>query len=106
MTDHDIAIGPVGIPNTAALAKKPPHLVSLSDGKKIELFLSLDKPESLNGFIQVKGFYVSDSDRATEEQVNKDYLNLMGEIKKDSIVEMYFPLHRVHSIKNLMFKAK
>lgn len=102
MTDHDIAIGPVGVPNIAALAKKPPHLVSLSDGKKNQLFLSLDKPESLNGFIQVKGFYVE----GTETDVSRDYLTLMGETKKDSIVEMYFPLHRVISIKNLMFKAK
>ncbi len=102
MTEHDIAIGPVGIPNTAALAKKPPHLVSLIDGKKIQLFFSLDKPESLNGFIQVKGFYVE----GTEEEVSKNYLNIMGSTSKDVYVEMYFPLHRVISIKNLMFKAK
>jgi hypothetical protein len=102
MTDHDIAIGPVGIPNTAALAKKPPHLVSLSDGKKTQLFLSLDKPESLNGFIQVKGFYV---ERA-EEDISKDYLSLMSLTSKDAYVEMYFPIQRVLSIKNLMFKAK
>jgi hypothetical protein len=104
MTDnnHDIAIGPVGIPNTAALAKKPPHLVVLLDGKEKKLFLSLDKPELLPGFIQVKGFYVSGS----EDDASKNYVTLMGSTAKDLYYEMCFPVQRVHSIKNLMFKAK
>lgn len=105
MSDHDIAIGPVGVPNVAALTKKPPHLVLLIDGKKVQNFLSMDKPEAVAGFIQVKGFFVEPTWEASEDSSDK-YIALIGSTSKDKYVEMYFPLHRVHSVKNLMFKAK
>lgn len=105
MADHDIAIGPVGIPNVAALNKKPPHLVLLIEGKKFQHFLSIDKPDALSGVLQVKGFFV-DPAWETSEDSNDKYINLISSTPKDKYVEMYFPLHRVHSIKNLMFKAK
>lgn len=101
MTDHDIAINPVGAPNIAALTKKPPHLVSVADGKLKQLFLSLDKPELLDGFIQVKGFFVSESDSP-----NKEYVSLLSSTPKESYVEILLPIHRVLCIQNLMFKAK
>lgn len=103
MSEQDIAIGPVGVPNVGNFNKKPLHLIELTGGKSQQVkFLSLDKPESsLAGFIQVKGLFIESSDVS-----NNDYFSFVSSAKKDSLVEMYFPLHRVQSIKNLMFKAK
>jgi hypothetical protein len=104
MNEHDHAIAPVGIPNVSLLAKKPPHLISLNNGKKTQFFLSLDKPELLQDFIQVKGFYFEAT--LSEEDINKNYAEIMGSTSRDCVVEMFFPTHRILSIKNLIFKSK
>lgn len=103
--EHDIAIGPVGIPNVAALQKKPPHLLVLTKSKgQPDLFISLDKPVFENDFVQVKGFFVGGS--STETSVSSKYVEHMSSVDKDSVVEMFFPNHRIVSIKNLIFKQK
>lgn len=100
---NDIAIGPVGLPNIGALIKKPPHLVELTEGKTKINFLSLDKPELLSDYIQVKGRVISSTEM---ESVSKDLVAFINSIHKDTIEECLFPSHRVLSIKNLAFKAK
>lgn len=101
--NEDITVGAVGIPNVATFNKKPPHLVVLNvnNNKKSQaLFLSIDKPELLEGVIQVKGFFVN------AETDNAKYFDSINNAPKESLVEMYFPLHRVDSVQNLMFRAK
>lgn len=99
----DIGLSVVGIPNVGGVSKKPPHLVEMTEGKNKIYFLSLDKPELLLGFIQVKGCFVS----STEIEVAlKDIVTFITQISKENIFEMLLPSHRVLSIKNLLFKAK
>lgn len=98
-SDHVIMV--TSAPNNVATSKKPPHLVVLNDGKKTQSFVSLDKPELLESFIQVKGFFVDISG-----DDSKAYLDFAQNVQKESIVEMFFPIHRVVSIKNLVFKSK
>lgn len=105
MPDKDFAIGVTSVlPNAGALAKKPPHLIYLTDskGKATEKFLSLDKPEFLNGFIQVKGIYTNIDD----DEINKNFFDILTNSSKELIYEMIFPWHRISGIKNLVFKAK
>lgn len=93
MSNSDLAVGVVGLPNVGALLKKPTYLVTLTEGKKEVYFLATDKPELIvGGFIQAKGAFVDSPD--------------VTEVTKDSIVEMIFPSHRIVHIKNLVFKQK
>lgn len=104
MTDKDFAIGVTSVlPNAGALAKKPPHLIYLTDNKnKVTKFLSIDKPEFLNGFIQVKGIYTD----VGEDEINKNFFEILTSSPKELILEMIFPWHRISSVRNLVFKAK
>lgn len=99
----DIGLGIVGIPNVGAITKKPLHLIVLVKGKQEEHFLSLDKPELLTGFIQVKGFFC---DAVKESDGTVDFNTLTASTPIDKIVELMLPTHRVVSVKNLAFKAK
>jgi hypothetical protein len=97
MTNSDLAVGVVGLPNVGALLKKPTYLVTLTEGegknRKEVFFLSIDRPELVaGGFIQTKGAFV-DSAEVTD-------------VVKDAVAEMIFPSHRLVSIKNLVFKQK
>lgn len=98
---NDIALGPVGLPNVGGVPRKPLHLVSLSKGKTEELFISLDRPELLSGFILCKGIYVN---KPELEKIEQNTFSVEG--IKELIVEILLPIHRVLSIKNLAFKAK
>lgn len=110
----DIAVGanintPGGavaiLPSGAPINKKPPYLVTLlTSGMKApgkELFISLDKPESINGFIQVKGFFCV----KTEDEIVKSFNEIISNNSRENIVEMMFPLHRVFHIRSLVFNA-
>ena len=99
----DIGLGVVGIPNVGGMSKKPPHLIELSEGKSKIYFLSLDKPELLLGFIQVKGYFMEAEE---SKVVQQDVMGCISQVPKESIFEMLLPSHRVLSIKNLAFKAK
>jgi hypothetical protein len=105
MTDKDFAIGVTAVlPTAGALMKKPPHLIYLTDGKgKVtEKFLSMDKPEFQNGFIQVKGLYVE----ASDDEISKSFFDILTNSSKELILEMMFPWHRISGVRNLVFKAK
>lgn len=102
-----IDLGPNSL--TGALAptlKKPPFLITLDDGvtgktRNFQRFISLDKPESINGFIQVKGIFC-DKD---EDEIIKGFADILTNTSKETILEMMFPLHRIYSIRSLVFNA-
>jgi hypothetical protein len=102
----DIAIVPAGLPNVSTTIKKPAHLIVLESvggkTKNFEKFIAIDKPELLNGFVFTKGFFCTESD----EDIMKNLSSLLTETKKELYVEMFFPWHRVCSIKSLVFRAK
>jgi hypothetical protein len=102
-----IDLGPNSILGQAVVPtlKKPPFLVTLEkiSGKNItvERFISLDKPENMNGLVQVKGIFC---DRE-EDEIIKGFSDILTGTPKDLILEMMFPLHRVVSIRSLVFNA-
>lgn len=105
---HDIAISANMSPQSGPpTLKKPPYLILLHGvqiSAKIaptERFISFDKPQSENGFVQVKGFFATES----EEEIVKSFNDIITTASKELIVEMMFPLHRVISIRNLIFNA-
>jgi hypothetical protein len=90
----------------AATLKKPPYLITLDDGvtgktRNFQRFISLDKPESLNGFIQVKGIFTE----VEELEIVKTFTDILTSCPKESILEMMFPLHRIYHIRSLVFNA-
>lgn len=102
-----VDLGPTSLLGAqAASLKKPPYLITLDDGlagkvRLFQRFISLDKPESLNGFIQVKGIFC-DKD---EEEIIKSFSDILLGTPKESILEMMFPLHRIYHIRSLVFNA-
>lgn len=107
MSDKDFAIGVTSIPTVGVLNKKPAHLVLVevpeAKGKSaIKYFISLDRPAAENGLVTVKGFFCESS----EEDICKNYNDVIAATAKDSHEEIMFPLTRVVRIKNLVFRAK
>jgi hypothetical protein len=102
-----IDLGPNSLTGAQAPSlKKPPYLITLDDGvtgktRNFQRFISLDKPESINGFIQVKGIFC-DKD---EDEIIKTFSEVLTSSPKESILEMMFPLHRIYSIRSLVFNA-
>jgi hypothetical protein len=104
---NDIAIGTVaGMPAIGTISKKPSYLVILEDlnGKNrvIRKFITVDKPEFLQGFIQVKGFFCD----LDEEEISKKFMEVLTSTSKELICEMLFPWHKICHIKSLVFKQK
>ncbi len=103
---NDVAVLPVGLPTNAAINKKPPHLIILENmrgkTKNDENFIAIDRPELLNGFIQVKGFFCE----LDPDEISKSFLTVLTESNKELYVEMMFPWHRIKVIKSLIYKAK
>jgi hypothetical protein len=102
-----IDLGPHSLTGAQAPSlKKPPFLITLDDGatgktRNFQRFISLDKPLSENGFIQVKGIFC-DKD---EDEIIKGFADILTNTSKEFILEMMFPLHRVYSIRSLVFNA-
>lgn len=101
----DIAINvtskvPVGNP----IANKPSYLIFLEEksGKNNRKFLTIDKPDLLNGFVLAKGFYCNNDE---EEIINK-FQVILTDIKKELIIEVMLPWHKISSMRSLIFKAK
>src|ERR1022692_1288696 len=103
MGDKDINIFAGNlIPTGAPISKKPPYLVVMERTEKkvhiIERFISLDKPSSqMNDFIEVKGVYCS----RTEDDIIKNFNEILASTPKEAILEMMFPIHRIIHIRNL-----
>jgi hypothetical protein len=126
MPGKDIAVGAVGgVPQQdqklsiegatlagsllrgAAVATKPAHLVTIEDfnGKTriLKYFIALDKPEILNGgFVQAKGIFCD----CAEEEISKNFMTLLTSTAKELFLEVMFPGHKIHSIRNLAFRQK
>jgi len=103
MPEKDFAVSSVGIPSVGQVSKKPCYLITLTNpaGKKPVLFLSLDKPDLLEGFVQAKGIFSDLSD----EELSKTYTEVIANSPLDVRVEMMFPHHRILSIRNLVYNA-
>ena len=106
MSDKDFAVGAIaGVPAFGALNKKPPYLVTLEDasGKKnsFQKFITLDKPDTQNGFLMTKGFFTESS----EDEIIKNFNDLLTATSKDLIIDVWFPWHRVVSVRSLVFNA-
>ena len=103
MPEKDFAVGSVGIPTVGKVSSKPHYLVTLTNpaGKKPVHFIALDKPDLLNGFIQVKGIF---SDLSEEELV-KSFSEVVASTPLESRLDMMFPWHRVLSVRSLVFNA-
>lgn len=104
MPEKDFAVGTVSIPQAGAISKKPSYLVTLegvSSNKKMARFITLDKPELLTGFIQVKGVF---SD-LSEDEIIADFISILASTAKESFLDMMFPTQKVCSIRSLVFNA-
>lgn len=107
MSDKDFTVSTVsGFPTVAATSKKPIYLITLEDqstSKKTtyQKFIAIDKPDSQNGFIMVKGVFSENSD----EEIIKTFSEILTSSPKESILDMWFPWHRIVSIRSLVFNA-
>jgi hypothetical protein len=104
---NDVIINAVSKPSTInTTINKPSYLVILKDDsiqiKKMKYFISIDKPDFLNGFISVKGIYANFS----EKEIILNFNDMLTNSKKDLLLEVMFPWHRIISIRNLTFRAK
>jgi len=102
----DLGVTAITQTTTAPVLKKPPFLITLDDGttgkvRNFQRFISLDKPESVNGFVQVKGIFCDKE----EGEIVKSFADILASSSKENVLEMMFPLHRVYSIRSLVFNA-
>ena len=102
----DLGVNALTQSTSAPTLKKPPFLVVLDDGmngktRNFQRFISLDKPESINGFVQVKGIFTD----LSEEEIIKGFSDILTSTPREHILEMIFPLHRIYSIRSLIFNA-
>lgn len=104
-SEKDFAVSSVGIPSVGQVSKKPCYLIIIEDtagkNKTHEHFIAFDKPDLLNGFIQVKGVFVD----LSEEEISSRFVNVIGTTPKESILDMMFPWHKIHSVRSLVFNA-
>lgn len=105
-------VAPVNLPGAiqatalggSPISKKPSYLVTLmATGAKVKemRFIAIDKPEFLPNCVQVKGVYLDDS----EEKIINNVSGILTSIKKELVLEMTFPWHRICSIRSLVFNA-
>jgi hypothetical protein len=107
MSDRDYGVGITGVPQVGQVSKKPCYLITLYDVadngklKDFRSFISTDKPDFLQNFIHVKGIYSKEN----EDEIGKRFLEIIASTPKESILDIMFPIHRVWSIKSLVFNA-
>jgi len=99
MNNNDYTVGQVYMPQSGALNKKPCYLITLENKKNTQYFISIDKPVFESYFIQAKGVF----SELSENEIGKQFQEIIN--IKDNIVEIFFPSHRIISIKNLAFNA-
>lgn len=104
MTDKDYAVAATQrVVSGSPILNKPAHLLSFENsGKsKVKFFITTENPEFENQIVHVKGIY----SEASEEEISNSFSDILTNAPKESILEMYFPIHRISSIKNLVFRA-
>lgn len=103
MSDKDLAIGVTSLPPVGALRTKPSYLITLETNlESAQRFITLDKPEIQNGFVQAKGVYSEDN----EDSIIEKYVDILTASPKELVLEMMFPIYRILSIRSLVFRAK
>ena len=122
MPNKDVAVGAVGVvqPGMSSstilagsvvagspISRKPTYLVVLDvipgGTKKTEKkFIATEKPDLLDGFIQVKGIFTDSS----EDEISKNFTDILTNSSKELFIEVMLPWHRICSIRNLVFRAK
>jgi len=90
------------IPNTMNVKRKPTYLLKLENTYEITKFVCMDVPDTNVNFIIVRGFF----SELPEDEIIKTFPDMLTNVAKDLIVEMWFPTHKVVSIKSLTFSAK
>jgi hypothetical protein len=106
---NDIAIGVSSrVPSGGVTVNKPSYLITLEQNvgknKGVKYFITLDKPELLNGFVQTKGLFIDNG--MLEEEIIANYSSILVNAKKESILDILFPSQRIFSMRSLIFKAK
>lgn len=106
MSGSDIAVQVTGLTGTVTVSKKPSYLIIMEDSssknKNVRKFITLDKPELLQGFVQVKGFF-SDT---PEDEIIKNFVDILTSTSKDLILEVLIPWHKISYMRSLVFKQK
>ena len=97
-----------GLPAGSTISKKPHYLIILDSGSTtskgknaVQCFVAIDKPDLLQGFVQVKGFYSSES----KDDIVANFSELARTVAKEDLVEVLLPWHRIHEIRSLVFNA-
>jgi hypothetical protein len=112
--EKDIAIEPFNkLPAPGSLLNKPSYLISLQDNSKtakgvtiesVKYFISIEKPDLQISFVQTKGVFVNPT--LEEQDIVKNYANILTNTNKDLFLEMCFPWHKILCIRSLVFKLK
>jgi len=96
------------VPNGSVITTKPSYLITLENNlgktKSLRYFITLDRPELLNGFVQVKGIFVDNN--VLEEEIISKFSSILTNSAKDLFLEVLLPWHKICSIRSLVFKAK
>jgi hypothetical protein len=103
MNNTDIGVGVTGLPrgNHNPSNLKPAHLVYVIHNKKIRYLLTLDKPTMEVPYLLAKGYFIE----KTEEEIHASFNEILATEKKESMIEIYLPWHRVFQVKSLIFKS-
>ena len=106
---NDIAISVSGLPSVGGVIRgKPSYLITLEQNsgklKSQKFFITTEKPELLNGFVQVKGVFAENNE--TEETIIVSFSDILTNAKKELILELMLPWHKIVSIRSLVFRAK
>lgn len=102
---NDIAIGPIsGLPGAVAISKKPSYLIFLKDSSKKsnKKFITLDKPISQGGFVEVKGIF----SELSEDEIIKNFIDILTATPKELYLEVMIPWTEINYIRSLVYKQK
>jgi hypothetical protein len=103
-----IDLGPNALTQNSAAPRinKPVYLITLVDGSgktaAVTHFIATDKPELSMSFVSVRGIFTDEPD---EDFIIKSFSEIVGKAPKETLVEMIFPVHRIRSIRSLVFNA-
>jgi hypothetical protein len=105
MSEKDYAIAATSrIFSGSPMLTKPVYLITFETSGKVtkaKFFIAVEKPEMEEAFVQVKGIF----SELSEEEIINSFAEILTTAGKESILEMYFPWHRISSIRSLVFKA-
>jgi hypothetical protein len=103
----DIAISVSNrVPSGSPITNKPSYLIALEPdtGKTKKYFITLEKPELLNGFVQAKGLFAEKG--MTEDKIITSFVEILTSADKVLFLEVLLPWHKICSIRSLVFRAK